>query len=325
MRIYIGVFVAVAGAAAGLGAQGAGPDREIVAARDTVWRAWFTNDTMLLHRFIPNAAATADGSAQLRWNDRREIFDGARAFTSTKARFVDVRFDHTEIQHAGRTALVRSNYQVVTESGAHRDTTRGRATELFVKDGATWLNPYWQLEPNAKGAVREIPLPDTLGANFAIADSAANKATLDDYDRLVGTWEFQYQGRAPDGTFQPPFRGHWTFEKKPGGGLVEDRWRVDNPTTQMGNSLYTYRTFDPRRHVWFMLGASSNGGAVEPGLTWADTTSLYAIQRNGIALSRIRYTWLSPDHFLWRSDSSLDGGKTWSLDSGTMEARRIGK
>jgi hypothetical protein len=93
----------------------------------------------------------------------------------------------------------------------------------------------------------------------------------------------------------------------------------------MAQSLYTYRTFDPLRKVWQMIGSSSNGGEIQPGLTWTDGTSRYAIQRNHGVLSRIRYLSIDANSFLWRSDVSNDGGKTWLLDAGTMEARRIAK
>ena len=186
------------------------------------------------------------------------------------------------------------------------------------------MNPYWQLQSLTRMG-RDVAFADTLGADFSIADSSANKGSQTDYDRLVGTWEFRFQVRVADGTFLPPFSGHWTFDKRPGGGLIEDHWRPDDPSTPMGISLYTYRTFDPKQHVWFMLGTSSYGGDVQPGLTWAEGDALYCIQRNGNNLSRIRYTFLSDDHFLWRSDRSQDGGKTWMRDAGTMEARRIGK
>ena len=196
---------------------------------------------------------------------------------------------------------------------------------MFVRQGATWVNPYWQLETNAVGAEREIPLPDTLGANFAIGDSAKMAGTLADYDTLIGTWEFRFQVRQPDGTFYPAFPGHWTFEKRPGGGLIEDRWRPDDPATPMAQSLYTTRTFDPERKVWQMIGSSSEGGAIQPGLTWSDGTYRFALQRGEGVLTRIRYLAIEPDAFLWRSDSSTDGGKTWLLDAASMIARRIAK
>ncbi len=64
---------------------------------------------------------------------------------------------------------------------------------------------------------------------------------------------------------------------------------------------------------------------MQPGLTWSDANGRYAIQWNRGVLSRIRYLEIGADRFLWRSDISRDGGKTWLLDAGIMEARRVGK
>ncbi len=52
-----------------------GTEQALIAARDTVWRAFFRNDTALLRRFIPPSAATLEGGAA-----RQD--DGARAPTS---------------------------------------------------------------------------------------------------------------------------------------------------------------------------------------------------------------------------------------------------
>jgi hypothetical protein len=320
------IFLLAAFAAASpLVAQSADVTRQLIAARDTVWRAWYSNDTAVLHRYLPPAAAAAEGKAETRWNDRAAILAGSRGFAKSKARLIDIKFSNTQIAPSGHSALVQSNYETIVESGNRRDTTRGRATELFVRSGNTWVNPYWELEQTAAGASRAIALPDTLGANVAIADTAAMAGTLADYDALLGTWEFRYQSRRQDGSYFPPFSGHWTFEKKPGGALIEDRWRPDDPTIPMGQSLYTYRAFDPQRKIWQMIGASSNGGEIQPGLTWSDGTNRYAIQRSHGGLTRIRYLSIGPNDFLWRSDHSVDGGQTWMLDVGIMEAKRVAK
>lgn len=320
--VLVAAFVA---AAPPMGAQSADVTRQLLAARDTVWHAWFNNDTVRLRRYIPPAAATVEGARDIHWSDRNAILAGARGFVDSKSHLVDIKFSNTTIAPSGHSALVRSNYQIIIESGKRRDTTRGRATELFVRLGGTWVNPYWQLEQGASDGGRDILLPDTLGANFSIADSAKKAGTLADYDALLGTWEFRFQSRGQDGSYYPAFTGHWTFEKHPGGGLIEDRWRPDDPSTPMAQSLYTYRTFDPERKVWQMIGSSSQGGEIQPGLTWSDSAHRYAIQRNHGVLSRIRYLSIGPDNFLWRADRSIDGGKTWLLDAGIMEAKRIAR
>jgi Domain of unknown function (DUF4440) len=325
MRIY-STLVAVALAAAAANAQTTKLERELFAARDTVWRAWFHNDTTLLRRFIPPAAATLEGrDRETRWNTRGDIITGARGFADSKRRFVDVLFENTQIAPSGNSALVQSSYAVVVETNGKRDTTRGRATELFVLQGGTWVNPYWQLEEAAVAAGRAIHLPDTLGANFAIGDSANKAGTLADYDALVGTWEFRFQVRDGEGRFLPPFTGHWTFDKKSGGGLIEDHWRPDDPSNAMNVSPYTYRVFDAERKVWHMFGTWPGSGQIQPGLTWSDGVSRFAIQRGEGGLSRIRYLQIDANSFLWRADRSVDGGKTWLRDAGTMDAKRIAK
>jgi len=321
----LGIAVLVGAAGRAALAQTGPFDKQLIAARDTVWRAYFSNDTAALRRYIPAAAATAEGVTDLRWSTRADIMAGARRFAESKSKLVDLAFSNTSIVYVAHTALVHANYRYVTESAGRRDTSVGRATELFVRQGSTWTNPYWQLEYNARGAEREIPLPDTLGANFAIGDSAKKAGTLGDYDTLIGTWEFRFQSRRPDGTFEPAYSGHWTFEKRAGGGLVEDRWRPDDASSPMGLSLYTSRLFDHERKVWQMTGSWSEGGTIQPGLTWSDGTYRFAIQHGDGVISRIRYLSIEADGFLWRSDTSRDGGKTWLLDAGTMIARRIGK
>jgi hypothetical protein len=154
---------------------------------------------------------------------------------------------------------------------------------------------------------------------------ATKKGAPADYDAFLGFWQFRFQSRNADGSFNAAFPGHWSFEKKPGGLLIEDRWRADNSSQPMGVRTYTYRTFHPQRNVWQMLGTSSLGGEFALGLTWSDDTNRYAIQHYGSAIMRIRYLSIRADKFLWRADRSTDGGRTWLLDAWTMEATRVGR
>jgi len=322
-------IVAVALATAPSAAQSTSKDteRQLLAARDTVWRAWFSNDTSALNRMLPRASAAAEnrGGDPIRWNDRSSILQGAQQFAAGGNRLEQIDFAGTRIAVDGSVAVVTSNYTAVTRSSRGLDTARGRATEVFVRDGDRWVNPFWRLEPLGGSGARDVPLPDTLGANFSIADSATKLGTPEDYDALLGFWEFRFQNRNSDGSFGRPFRGHWSFEKKPGGMLIEDHWRADNPTQPMGVSTYTYRTFDPERKRWQMLGTNSQGGEFALGLTWSNGAERFAIQRYGSAIMRIRYLAIEPNHFLWRADRSTDGGRTWIRDTWTMEATRIAR
>jgi hypothetical protein len=301
--------------------------QQLIAARDTVWHAWFANDTALLRRFLPASAAAAEGGGALRWSDRRAILDGARRSAASGARLAQLEFAGTQIDASGNSAMVRSRFRYVLQHGARADTSSGVAAEVFVREKGRWVNPFWQLEYDGPGslAARAIDFPDTLGARVDVTDSLKSLATGADYDALVGMWEFTFQSRQPDGSFGVPFKGHWTFEKKGDGGIIEDHWRPDNPTTPMQSSLYTYRVFDPEEKVWRIVGANSHGGGLIPGRTWASGDERDGIEWYGTVLVRFRYFAITPTRFLWRQDQSRDGGKTWILDTGMMEARRIGK
>src|SRR5438094_4093818 len=244
---------------------------------------------------------------------------------ASSAKLEQLDFTGTQIDARGNSAIVRSRFRYIVRRGTHVDTSKGVAAEVFVREHGRWVNPFWQLEFDSPGALttRAIDLPDTLGARVNVADSLSGLGTATDYDALIGMWEFTFQSRQPDGSFGAPFTGHWVFEKKPDGGIVEDHWRPDNPTTPMGSSLYTYRVFDPDQKIWRLVGASSRGGGLIPGRTWAEASGRAGIEWYGDVLVRFRYFALTPNSFLWRQDQSRDGGKTWILDTAVMEARRI--
>jgi hypothetical protein len=171
---------------------------------------------------------------------------------------------------------------------------------------------------------RVIALPDTNGANFSIADSAKALGSEHDYDSVLGFWHFRFQPRNEDGTFADPFTGHWSFEVKPGGGLMIDAFRADDPSEPMGAALYFLRLFNPVLKVWDLAGARA-GGKLTPGKSWGAGGNIYLIQHTAIGIVRIRYFAIETDRFLWRSDLSKDNGKTWLRDYGVMEVNRIGK
>ena len=183
---------------------------------------------------------------------------------------------------------------------------------------------------------RAIALPDTLGASFAISDSARALGSATDFDFLVGTWHYTFQWRSPDGKFNPTFTGHWSASKRASEHYadqgkdvetvyVEDQWRPDDESTSASTGTYTYRAYSSRRHLWAIQGINTHNAEWGPGLAWGDGSNRYLIQHYGPAIERIRYFAITPTSFLWRADHSEDGGKTWLLDHLTMQATRIAK
>ena len=177
-------------------------------------------------------------------------------------------------------------------------------------------------------APRAIQLPDTMGANFPAADTLTATSGPADYDFLVGTWRFTFQARNRDGTFTPPFAGHWVFTKKQTGDkgvLLEDHWRPDDPSSTWDAGTWTYRAWNPERKLWEMEGINTARGAWQPGLMWTAGDSRLLTEWYGPMLVRFRYFAIRSDKFLWRADATFDRGKTWIRDYWTMEVHRISK
>ncbi|SRR6266545_4426743 len=173
---------------------------------------------------------------------------------------------------------------------------------------------------------RAIALPDTMGANFSIADSATASGTREDFDFLIGVWHFTFQQRRPNGSFGPAFIGHWSAEKKrTANSFVEDHFRADSRRSPAGSGTWTFRVFNPQRKLWEMKGVDSERGVWAPGLCWSDATSRYVTQHYGTSIMRIRYFAINDTSFLWRADLSEDTGRTWIGDWWTMQAHRVAR
>ena len=184
-----------------------------------------------------------------------------------------------------------------------------------------------QASSQPPGVGRAIQMPDTMGANFNVADSATAKSKPDDFDFMIGVWVFKFQQRRPDGTFNPPFNGHWVFEKKrSSGALIEDHWRGDAPGQTWDDGTWSYRTYNSQRGIWEMVGMNTNVGTWLPGLMWRSGDDRLVTEWYGPdVLVRFRYFAIKPDRFLWRADRSTDHGKTWIRDWWTMEVTRIAR
>ena len=184
------------------------------------------------------------------------------------------------------------------------------------------------LAQNQASVPRAITLPDTLGANFPVTDTLTGKSAPTDYDFLLGTWRFTFQSRRRDGTFSPPFTGHWVFTRKETGGqgvLIEDHWRPDDASSTWEAGTWTYRAYNPERKLWEMQGINTNAGAWQAGLMWSVGADRVLTEWYGEMLVRFRYFAIQPDQFLWRADATFDLGKTWIRDYWTMEVHRISR
>src|ERR1700723_3481604 len=105
----VGIFVL--GLLLGPGmAYGQDERAQILKVRESVWRAWFANDTNALQKLVP------------------------------------LEFPRTEIQRFGDVAIIWTSYVVETEENGKSEVRSGRATEIFVRRNGEGVNPGWHTD-----------------------------------------------------------------------------------------------------------------------------------------------------------------------------------
>jgi len=119
--------------------------KQLLDAREAVWRAFFSNDRAALEKLIPEDTLTIEAGYN-NWGNRKAVFDGAAEFAKSGGKLVKLEFPKTEIQAYGFTAVVYSNYLYEVEVGGKRNEQSGRVTEVFVFRKGQWVNPGWHMD-----------------------------------------------------------------------------------------------------------------------------------------------------------------------------------
>ncbi|HEU4387091.1 MAG TPA: nuclear transport factor 2 family protein, partial [Blastocatellia bacterium] len=119
--------------------------KQLLEAREAVWRAYFANDRAALEKLIPDETI-AINAGDNNWEGRKAILDGSERFARGGGKLVKLEFPRTEIQVYGYTAIVYSNYSYELEIGGQHYPQSGRATEIFVLRKGQWVNPGWHMD-----------------------------------------------------------------------------------------------------------------------------------------------------------------------------------
>ena len=120
---------------------------ELMAAREAVWRAYFSNDREQLEKLIPEEAVVVDDSGGQPLIRRAGIMEAAKKTSEGGARLVRLEFPQTEVQVYGDTAILYTTYSLELENAqGRRSTQTGRGTEIFVRRKGSWVNTGWHLQ-----------------------------------------------------------------------------------------------------------------------------------------------------------------------------------
>ena len=118
----------------------------LLTAREAVWRAFFTNDQAQLDKLVPDETIVLGGSPEKPFNKKAEILESAKRGGAAGNKLIRAEFPKTEMQVYGNVAIIYTTYLYELENPqGQRQTSTGKATEIFVRRKGTWVNPGWHM------------------------------------------------------------------------------------------------------------------------------------------------------------------------------------
>lgn len=141
------------------------PDAELLAARESAWRAYFAGDVATLRALLPPSFIGLDMGPGP-FVDLAETLAGAASFRARGGRLVRLAFPETRAQRHGDVVVLYGRFEVVLAIDGAEKTLRGRLTEVFVRRDGRWIHPGWHLD------LVDAPAP-TLASDDASTRPAA--------------------------------------------------------------------------------------------------------------------------------------------------------
>jgi hypothetical protein len=135
---------AEAASMASLRTLGEAGKKNLLDAREAVWRAYFANDRTKLEELLPEELIAMDGGEK--WSTREDILREAKEFVEGGGKLLRLEFPDTQIQVYGYTAIIYTKYLYEISTGGKQFTRTGRATEMFVRRQDKWINTGWHLD-----------------------------------------------------------------------------------------------------------------------------------------------------------------------------------
>lgn len=176
-------------------------------------------------------------------------------------------------------------------------------------------------EPDARAS--DILSSEMLSALGTSGPRSANATGSHTFDRVIGDWEFDCTIYPDDGkSYQ--FDGEWKFDWILDGTAIQDVWMgyKEGRTPGQRHMGTTLRFFDPKIGQWHVIFIVPRSGKVIrlQGGEQGERIVLNGVDVSGAVL-RWSFNDIEPDSFLWRGETSHDGGKTWRTEQ-IMKLRR---
>lgn len=118
--------------------------QQIFKARESFWRAWFTNDRPKLEEMLAEKIIAIEENSS-EWKNRESILKGAKESAERGDKLTKLEFPRTEIQVYGSTWVLYTSYLYELEQNGKKITKTGKGVETYVKRGEKFINIGWVL------------------------------------------------------------------------------------------------------------------------------------------------------------------------------------
>jgi ketosteroid isomerase-like protein len=120
---------------------------DLLKAREQIWRDFFSGNKAGLERSLTPGTMTLSPDAEGdRFVGRDKIFEESEGFVKAAGKLVRLEFPRTEIRTYGDVAVIYTQYLFELEMDGKKSTSKGHATEIFVKENGVWTNPGWHMD-----------------------------------------------------------------------------------------------------------------------------------------------------------------------------------
>ncbi len=151
------------------------------------------------------------------------------------------------------------------------------------------------------------------------------------YDWLIGSWDARVVDYAPDGS-KKENTGEWHFAYILEGRAIQDVW-ISPPRSQRDSTIprtnnrygTTIRFFHPDKRQWHITWINPVSGSINLLIARRDGGDI--VQEGGDAegiIIRWVFTDIESNSARWYGERSMDGGRTWKLESEFFLKRRSG-
>jgi len=118
---------------------------KLLQVRESVWRAFFANDTKTLADLVPPETISL-GPGRDGWENQADILRDAADFQAKGGKLIRLEFPRTEVRRYSDVAVTYSEFLYEIELNGKRSVTTGRAMEVFVLRDGRWTNPGWHTD-----------------------------------------------------------------------------------------------------------------------------------------------------------------------------------